>query len=150
MEHKPSVINSIIGYGTTYNGNIEAIDLLRIDGNFSGHAKCHDSILIGLEGKAKGVLSASKIIITGMFQGEIRKAGLLIAQSTAIIIGNIETDLIIVESGSVICADFRTIVHTGERPFQLTRESLENESGESSGLRIVGRVNSKMLEKMFV
>ncbi len=149
MDQKPSVINSIVGYGTSYTGNIESIDLLRIDGNFSGKARSYDSILIGLDGRVKGSLCAPRIIIAGMFQGQVEGTGFLITQSTSIIIGNIEADRIIIESGTILSASIKTTQLIQADP-DATAQDLESyPTQQNVDLRVVGRVGSHVLKKLF-
>ncbi len=155
MSERSSVINSIIGFGTSYSGNINSIDLLRIDGNYSGNAMSQDSILIGLDGKAKGTLSAKKIIIAGVFQGDIKKTALLIVQPSAVIIGNIEANQVIVESGAVLCVGFRIANSRNKeqeqeiRLEQINRSNTDNKHNKEDILRIIGKVSNSRLERMF-
>ena len=151
MSEHSSVINSIIGFGTSYSGNINSIDLLRIDGNYSGNAVSTDSILIGLDGKAKGTLSAKKIIIAGLFQGDIKKTSLLVVQPSAVIIGNIEAEQVIVESGAILCVGAH-IANTVTEPVnteQANDSTVVKKHNEEDVLRIIGKISNNRLEHMF-
>lgn len=141
MEEKSTtVINSIIGSGTEYNGNIDSIDLLRIDGNFSGTARSQDVILIGENGKVKGILIAPRIIIAGIFQGIIEQCHLVIVQSSAVILGGLNVQNVIIEPGAIISGS----CHTYKKP-----ESSIVKAEVEINTRIVGDYSSKTLEKLF-
>ena len=42
-----NVINSIIGFGTVFSGDLDLTGLLKIDGDFSGSVKAEGKVLIG-------------------------------------------------------------------------------------------------------
>lgn len=144
-EEKTVVINSIIGMGTTYQGNIESIDLLRIDGSFLGTAKSHDVILVGEQGKVKGDLYAPRVIIAGIFQGNMYDCDLVLLQSTAVIIGNLNVKSIIIEPGAIITGTL-----TSNKKIMSINEN--DDTGENSSereIRNAGTFSTRMLEKLF-
>lgn len=135
-DNKTTVINSIVGVGTTYKGNIESIDLLRIDGNFIGTAKSHDVILVGEQGRVKADLYAPRIIIAGVFQGNIHHCDLVILQSTAVVLGSMNIKNIIVEPGAIIQGS-------------LISNNKNNTPAAEMHIRNSGYVSRKMLDKLF-
>lgn len=142
-DNKTTVINSIVGTGTTYKGNIESVDLLRIDGNFIGTAKSQDVILVGEQGRMKADLYAPRVIIAGVFQGNIYDCDLVILQSTAVVIGNLNIKNIIVEPGAIIRGSL--ISNNNKTIF----DKKEDVSHTPINVRNSGVFSRKMLEKLF-
>ena len=54
-----SYINSLIGVGTQFNGELELNGLLRVDGDFSGSIQTTGKVLIGNTGRVKSKWGAS-------------------------------------------------------------------------------------------
>lgn len=149
MEDERSLtINSIIGEGTSYSGDIESIELLRIDGNFHGTAKSHDVILIGEQGKVKGTLIAPRIIVAGILQGTIQKSQLVILQSTGVVLGEINSFNTIIESGAIIQGNISTIREVyADMDTSIDPHIQDNK--EHVEIRQVGKYSSRMLERLF-
>lgn len=145
-EEKSVIINSIIGHGTCYDGNLAAIDLLRIDGNFSGVAQSQDVILIGEHGKVKGTLIAPKVIIAGIFHGKIEDCRLVILQSSAVVLGGLSVQDVIVESGAMVSG---SLYITASNVRTVVTHALENNVPTNVQTRTVGKFSKKMLEKLF-
>lgn len=148
---KTTIINSVIGEGTFYNGSIDAVDILRIDGNFAGTARSRDVILIGMHGKIKGTISAPRIIVTGMIDGVIQNTSLVILQSTSVVLGRIEASNIIIESNALISANLQcahvSYVQNSELEYSDTQS--DNPVFEKPLVRIVEHFSGKTLANMF-
>ena len=52
-------LNTLIGKGTTFEGNLSVQHSLRIDGKFVGNIKSTDSIIVGKEGIIEGEIDAA-------------------------------------------------------------------------------------------
>ncbi len=97
-----TLINSIVGTGSFFKGNIVVSGLLRIDGDFSGGIKTAGRVIIGRGGRADCTIDASTVVIGGIFRGTVYASEKVIALDTAVIIGNIYSPRIIVESGVIL------------------------------------------------
>ena len=95
-------INSIIGEGTRYNGNIELNGLLRIDGDFIGTIKNSGKVLIGKSGRANCSIQASIIVIGGVIKGDVIASEKVIILSSGLVLGNIRSPRLIAEEGVII------------------------------------------------
>ncbi len=148
---KTTIINSVIGERTFYNGTIDAVDILRIDGNFAGTAHSRDVILIGMHGKVKGTLSAPHIIVTGIIDGIIQNTSLVILQSTSVVLGRIEAENIIVESNALISANLQSthLRYVKESTSEYSDEQNDNLIFEKPLVRMVERFSKKTLANMF-
>ena len=97
-----SYINSLIGVGTQFNGELELDGLLRVDGDFSGSIQTTGKVLIGNTGRVKCTISASTVVIGGAVKGDIHASEKVVVLSTGLVVGNIRTPRLIVEEGVVL------------------------------------------------
>lgn len=98
----PSLVNSIIGPGTYFKGNITVTGLLRVDGDFSGGVKTDGQVIIGRGGRADCTIDAGTVVIGGVFRGTIYARSKVVALESALIIGNIYSPRVIAEAGVII------------------------------------------------
>lgn len=97
-----ALINSIIGDGTCFRGDLDLQGLLRIDGDFEGNIRTEGRILVGRGGRARCLIEADTVVVGGVVKGDIRAATKVVLLSTCIMIGNIRTPQLIVEEGVLL------------------------------------------------
>ena len=118
-------INSIVGEGAFFSGNISLGGLLRIDGDFTGNIDKADKVLVGKNGRAKCSINAGTVVVGGVVKGDIVAREKVVVLSTGMVLGNIRTARILVEEGVII--NGKCTVPTGEN------ETDSDSSGEGSG-----------------
>ena len=97
-----SFINSIVGEGTEFRGDLKLNGLLRIDGDFTGSITTEGKILVGKNGRAECTIKAGTVVVGGIVRGNISSSEKVIVLSTGMVIGNINTPRLIVEEGVVL------------------------------------------------
>lgn len=97
-----AVVNSVIGEGAKFSGELELDGLVRIDGDFVGSIRRADKVLVGKSGRVKSSIKARVIIVAGSVVGDIYASEVLEILSTAFVIGNVRAPLMLVESGAVL------------------------------------------------
>ena len=102
IEEDGSFINSIVGEGTRFSGEIDLEGLLRIDGDFSGTIRTGGKVLVGKNGRAECTIRAGTVVIGGVLKGNIFAEEKVIILSTGMIIGNIHTPRLIAEEGVIL------------------------------------------------
>ena len=95
-------INSLVGEGASFNGDISLGGLFRVDGDFSGRIRKADKVLIGKNGRAECSVSAGTVVIGGVVKGDIEATGKVVILSTGMVIGNITAPRLYVEEGVVL------------------------------------------------
>ena len=100
-EEELSTSNNIIGKGTTLVGNIESFGNIRIEGRIIGGVKTKSKIVLGQSSYVEGNILTQNAEISGEVKGKIEISELLILKPSAVVIGDIKTNKIIVESGAV-------------------------------------------------
>ncbi len=95
-------INSIVGEGTNFHGDLALSGLLRIDGDFTGSITTDGKVLIGKNGRAECTIKAGTVVVGGVVRGNIVSAEKVIILSTGMVIGNISTPRLVVEEGVIL------------------------------------------------
>jgi cytoskeletal protein CcmA (bactofilin family) len=99
-------INSLVGEGTHFKGDLQLNGLFRIDGDFTGTITTKDKVLIGKKGRADCIINAGTVVVGGVFRGSIYSEEKVIVLSSAVVIGNIYAPRLIVEEGVLIDGSF--------------------------------------------
>jgi len=95
-------INSIIGEGAAFSGDISMSGLFRIDGDFKGNIEKADKVLIGRNGRAECSIHAGTVVVGGVVKGDICSTEKVVVLSTGMVLGNVSTRRLLVEDGVVL------------------------------------------------
>lgn len=96
-----SVSSTLIGKGTTLEGNIETFGNIGIEGKVIGNIKSKSKIALGNSSYVDGNITAQNAHIEGEVKGKIEIGELLVLKSTATVHGDISTGKLVVEPGAV-------------------------------------------------
>ncbi len=122
-------INSIVGEGTRFSGDIFLNGLLRIDGDFKGSITTKGKVLIGKNGRAECTIKADTIVIGGVVKGDITSTDKVVILSSGMLIGNLSAPRLIAEEGVVLNGDCKIAKGTTvEKPaaVQTQKEKVED------------------------
>jgi cytoskeletal protein CcmA (bactofilin family) len=95
-------INTIIGPGTSVNGDIESGGFTRVDGNIRGDLTVKGRVVVGEKARMKSSISGTAVTIGGVVCGNVLASEGLIVLSTALILGDIITRRIQADEGCLI------------------------------------------------
>ena len=134
-------INSIVGDGTKFVGDLELNGLLRIDGDFIGNVRTEGKVLIGKNGRAECTIVADTVVIGGVVKGDIISKGKVVILSTGMLIGNVSTPRLISEDGVILnglCMisnpeDTNPSLPSGLESVSLQGEALEKYNPQKTG-----------------
>ena len=90
---------TIIGPGTTVNGELQSKGTIRIEGTVTGRVDCEDTIVVHESGHVKADLIAGQVIISGTVEGNTFAHDRIEATSQAKIVGNITAPRISIAEG---------------------------------------------------
>ncbi len=102
-----SLINSIIGEGTRFSGELVLNGLLRIDGDFIGSVNTEGKVLVGKTGRAECSIVAGTAVVGGVVHGNIRASGKVVILATGMVLGNIQAGSLVVEEGVLLHGNCR-------------------------------------------
>jgi cytoskeletal protein CcmA (bactofilin family) len=106
--NKPnSRIDTLIGAGTTIDGNITFAGGLRIDGELRGNVSARtgdqpSTLVISEQARVEGEVSAPHIVINGTVNGPVHSMDSLELQPSARITGDIEYSSIEIHLGAIV------------------------------------------------
>lgn len=99
-ELNTQVIN-LIAKGTTITGEIKSEGDIRIDGELVGNIQSSGRVVVGDTGKVLGEIVCRNCEIAGYVKGKINIGELINLKATATVIGEINTQKLSIEPGSV-------------------------------------------------
>ena len=94
-----TAINSILGTGSVFDGNLRVEGGLRVDGKVEGEVEVTGTLTVGHEGFIKGQVSVAHGIIGGTVSGTIRADKQLELQNGSKVEGDIYTRSLVIEEG---------------------------------------------------
>lgn len=94
-------ITTIIGKGAVCNGDFCAEGSVRIDGTINGNVAVTETLILGTTGVINGDVEARAAVVGGEIIGNVKVAEKTELTSTARIIGNITTVLIVIDENAV-------------------------------------------------
>lgn len=93
-------IGTVIGEGTTFDGDLSSPEAIRVDGIVNGNCHCKMKLILGPNGEIRGNITAQSVIISGKVDGDISVLGKLELFSTGKIAGNITASSLIIDEGA--------------------------------------------------
>ncbi len=93
-------VNTIIGEGAVFDGNLSTPETIRIDGIINGNCTCEKKLILGPAGQIKGNIFAQDLVISGKVDGDISATGKLELLSTGKINGNIIAKSLVIDENA--------------------------------------------------
>ena len=94
-------IDTFIGSGTVFTGNLEAEGTVRIDGNVKGDTKVTGDVYVGDHALITGNIEAANVHLSGKIEGNITAGGILKILSTAKLYGDIKVTSFVADEGAL-------------------------------------------------
>lgn len=117
--------STIIGKGTTIEGNIETLGNISVDGKLIGNLRTKAKLNLGGAAEVEGNIMAQNAEIAGHIKGVVEVSDLLILKPSAVIDGDINANKLKVEEGAVINGNCKM----GAIILDINTESEEDERG---------------------
>ncbi len=92
---------NLIGKGTEITGEIKSEGDIRIDGELNGNISSTGRVVIGDSGRVTGEVICKNCEVAGYVKGKMKIEQLINLKSTATVLGEISTDKLSIEPGSV-------------------------------------------------
>jgi len=94
-------LHNQIGSGTKIIGNIETSESIRIDGEIEGNITSKGKVVIGPNGKVKGIVNCANSEVSGTLEGKVLVSELLSLKASSKLIGDINTAKLTIEPGAI-------------------------------------------------
>ena len=121
--HNMAESNTIVGQGTSLEGNVESADNLRVEGKLKGIIRTKSKIVLGASAVVEGDIFAKNAEIQGTVKGKIEVSELLVLGDGCQVHGDIITNKLEVRDGASFNGDCSMGVKTKE--IKLGSETLE-------------------------
>lgn len=95
----PKLIDTVIGEGTIFEGNIKSEASIRIEGHITGSVEGTGSVIIGEKGIVKSNISGNDVIISGTVYGNVKATGTLTVASTGQLHGDTNAHSLVIDEG---------------------------------------------------
>lgn len=90
-------LHNALAAGTSVKGNMMTETDFRLDGKIDGDVNCSGKIVVGPKGCVTGNIVSSNAEILGLVEGSIRVSEKLVLKSTAVVKGDIFTQVLEIE-----------------------------------------------------
>ena len=94
--------NAFLGSGTVYQGQLNFLGSVRIDGQFIGEIRSEGTLILGKDAQVKGQINVGQLILSGTLNGEITVTDKTILHKTANLTGTLVTKSLIMEEGAIL------------------------------------------------
>ena len=94
-------IETLIGAGTTFRGEIVATKSLRIDGTLIGGIKEAENVIVGENAQVKGNICANYVVIDGVVEGNITATESIELLPKSKVTGDITTAVLSINEGAI-------------------------------------------------
>lgn len=109
MAKERTDIAAYLGAGTVYNGKLNFVGEVQINGQFTGEIKSEGLLVIGKDAKVEGVIEVSALALSGNLHGDVVVTGKTELHKTANFTGTLTTKALVMEEGALlqgnICMD---------------------------------------------
>jgi cytoskeletal protein CcmA (bactofilin family) len=102
IKAKDFSINSIVGPGSSINGDIESGGFTRVDGSIHGNLSAKGRVVVGESARMQGNISGTAVTVGGVVYGNILASERISILNTALILGDIITRRIQADEGCLI------------------------------------------------
>jgi len=94
-------INSIIGKGSRFEGDVHVTGAVRVDGEVDGTVHATEKVQVGNEGVVKGGVSGNEVVISGRMSGTITADARVHLVAGARVDGDIHCRRLVIEDGAI-------------------------------------------------
>lgn len=94
-------VDTIIGAGTAFVGELQVKGTLRVDGRCEGKITSSGDVVVGETGSIVTTVQARNVQVSGTVKGNIRATGVLEITSSGKVYGDIEVGKLVISDGAV-------------------------------------------------
>ncbi len=99
-EPQPQEVNTLIGEGCVFEGNLNLSTATRIDGKVRGNVRSDGMLIIGENGSVEGDINCTEVLIFGTVTGNI-DARRIELKNGASLNGDVRVDVFVIEEGAM-------------------------------------------------
>jgi cytoskeletal protein CcmA (bactofilin family) len=101
MMKKGGDLNGFLDKGSSFSGELEFEDTMRIDGRFSGKIISKNELIVGESATIEGEIHVGRIAISGTVRGKVKADERIEIHRAGKVYSDIETPALVIEEGAV-------------------------------------------------
>lgn len=116
---KGGELNGFLDRGSTFRGELEFEDTMRVDGRFIGKITSKNELIVGDSANIEGEIFVGSVAISGTVRGKIKVTGRVEIHRNGRVYCDLETPALIIEEGAIFegnCVMVRDAAKPGATP----------------------------------
>ena len=101
MKGKSGDLNGFLDRGSSFKGELEFEDTMRIDGKFNGRIRSKNELIVGESAQIEGEIHVGRIAISGTVLGKITADQRVEIHRNGKVYSDIDTPALIIEEGAI-------------------------------------------------
>jgi cytoskeletal protein CcmA (bactofilin family) len=101
MKGKSGDLNGFLDRGSSFKGELEFEDTMRIDGKFNGRVRSKNELIVGESAHIEGEIHVGRIAISGTVVGKIIADQRVEIHRNGKVYSDIDTPTLIIEEGAI-------------------------------------------------
>jgi cytoskeletal protein CcmA (bactofilin family) len=101
MKGKSGDLNGFLDRGSSFKGELEFEDTMRIDGKFNGRIHSKNELIVGESAHIEGDIHVGRIAISGTVVGKIVAAQRVEIHRNGKVYSDIDTPALVIEEGAI-------------------------------------------------
>lgn len=98
---KTGELNGFLDRGSTFHGELDFEDTMRIDGKFNGKITSKNELIVGESANVEGEIQVGSVAISGTVKGKIKASGRIEIHRSGRVYCDVETAALIIEEGAI-------------------------------------------------
>ena len=101
MKGKSGDLNGFLDRGSSFKGELEFEDTMRIDGKFNGRVRSKNELIVGESAHIEGEIHVGRIAISGTVLGKITADQRVEIHRNGKVYSDIDTPALVIEEGAI-------------------------------------------------
>ena len=101
MKKNGGELNGFLDRGSSFKGELEFDDVMRIDGKFNGRIVSKNELIVGDSASIDGDIHVGRIAISGVVRGKIKADERIEIHKSGKVFSDLDTPALIIEEGAI-------------------------------------------------
>lgn len=101
MKGKSGDLNGFLDRGSSFKGELEFEDTMRIDGKFNGRIRSKNELIVGESAHIEGEIHVGRIAISGTVMGKIKADQRVEIHRNGKVYSDVDTPALVIEEGAI-------------------------------------------------
>ena len=101
MKGKSGDLNGFLDRGSSFKGELEFEDTMRIDGKFNGRIRSKNELIVGESAHIEGEIHVGRIAISGTVMGKITADQRVEIHRNGKVYSDVDTPTLVIEEGAI-------------------------------------------------